>query len=96
MPALRTAVESLERPSQLVDLKAARRELADNLLEAARGDLPFEDPETAGELAAALLRRYDNRRATQGAYALDLADWTGSDRGDLKAACPATDYCCPR
>jgi hypothetical protein len=34
-----------------------------------------EDPETAGELPAAFLRRYDDRRATQGAYALDLADW---------------------
>ncbi len=78
MTALGTDLESLERPSQLADLKAARRELADNLLAAARGDLPFECPETAGELAAAFLRRYDDRRATQGAYALDLADWSGT------------------
>ena len=65
----------LERLTQLTDLKVARRELADNLLAAAHGDLLFENPETAGELAAAFLRRYDDRRATQGAYALDLADW---------------------
>ncbi len=44
------------------------------MLAAARGELPFEYPQTAGELAA-FLRRYDDRRATQGAYALDLADW---------------------
>ena len=69
MPALATDLQLLERPTQLTDLKAARRELADNLLEAARGELQFEDPETAGELAAAFLRRYDDRRATQGAYA---------------------------
>jgi integrase/recombinase XerD len=35
----------------------------------------FEGPKTAGELAAAFLRRYDDRRNTRGAYALDLADW---------------------
>jgi site-specific recombinase XerD len=75
MPALSIDVEPLEWPTQLADLKAARRELADNLLAAARGDLLFERPETAGELAAAFLRRYDNQRSTQSAYALDLADW---------------------
>jgi len=75
MPVLSTDVDPLERPTQLADLKAARRELADNLLAAARGELPIEYPETAGELAAAFRRRYDDRRATQGAYALDLADW---------------------
>jgi site-specific recombinase XerD len=75
MPAPDTVLEPLERPTQLADLKAARRELADNLLVAARGELPFEHLETAGEAAAAFLRRYDDRRATQGAYALDLADW---------------------
>ncbi len=75
MPVLSTDVDPLERPSQLADLKVARRELADNLLEAARGELLFENPETASELAAAFLRRYDDRRATQGAYAIDLADW---------------------
>jgi hypothetical protein len=75
MPALSTDLEPLERPTQLADLKAARRELADNLLAAARGELPLECPETAGELAAGFLRRYDNQRNTQGAYALDLADW---------------------
>jgi hypothetical protein len=60
MPALSTDVEPLERPTQLADLKAARRELADNLLAAARGELPFEYPETAGELG--LIGA--NRRAT--------------------------------
>src|ERR1700683_5707321 len=75
MPALSTDLESLERPTQLADLKAARRELADSLLVAARGELPFDYPETAGHLAAAFLRRYDDRRSTQNAYALDLADW---------------------
>jgi hypothetical protein len=75
MPSLSTDIEPLERPTQLADLKAARRELADNLLAAARGDVLFEYPETAGELAAAFLRRYDDRRSTQNAYALDLADW---------------------
>jgi hypothetical protein len=44
MLALRTDLKLLERPTQLADLKAARRELADNLLAAARGELPFEDP----------------------------------------------------
>jgi hypothetical protein len=71
-----TDLEPLERPTQLADLKAARRELADNPLAAARSELPFEYLEIAGELAAAFLRRYDARRATQGAYALDLADLT--------------------
>jgi integrase/recombinase XerD len=68
-------VEALVHPRQVTDPKAARREVADALLEAARGDQPLEHTQHAGGLAAQFLRGYDNRRATQEAYARDLADW---------------------
>jgi site-specific recombinase XerD len=55
--------------------RSARRAVAQNLLEVARGEQPLEHAELPGELGAAFLRRYDNREETQKAYALDLADW---------------------
>ena len=41
----------------------------------ARSEQSLEDSVLPAEIAAAFLRRYDNRRSTQDAYALDLADW---------------------
>lgn len=67
--------ELLGTPRQLLNLKAARREVADRLLAVARGEQPLEHPQLPGELAAAFLRGYDDQESTQEAYARDLADW---------------------
>lgn len=55
--------------------RQARREVARSLLALARSDRPLDDPVMAGDLAAAFLRRYAGRTATQEAYSRDLADW---------------------
>jgi integrase/recombinase XerD len=68
-------LEQLSPERASVDVRTARREVADALLQAARGEDLFEAPESAGELAGSFLRGYDNRRSTQEAYARDLADW---------------------
>jgi integrase/recombinase XerD len=52
-----------------------RRAVAAGLLALARSSLPLEDVRRPGDAAAVFLRRYDTRRATQEAYARDLADW---------------------
>ena len=57
------------------DPRALRREISRALLEFARGERSLEGATQPGDLAAAFLRRYDNRRGTQEAYARDLADW---------------------
>ena len=59
------------------DPRALRREISRALLELARGERSLEGATQPGDLAAAFLRRYDNRRGTQEAYARDLADWFG-------------------
>ena len=68
-------LELLATPRQLLNLKAARREVADQLLAVARGEQPLEHPQLPGKLAAAFLRGYDDQESTQEAYARDLADW---------------------
>jgi hypothetical protein len=68
-------LELLGTPRQLLNPKAARREVADRLLAVARGEQPLEHPQLPGELAAAFLRGYDDQESTQEAYARDLADW---------------------
>jgi integrase/recombinase XerD len=78
MDAHDTALQPLEvlaRPGAPGDARALRREVARSLLLAARSGQPLEDARTPGDLAAAFLRRYENRRSTQEAYARDLADW---------------------
>jgi site-specific recombinase XerD len=78
MPAQKTNLRPLRqlvRADDQAEPKLARREVAQSLLDGARGELALEHPQLAGELAAAFLRRYDNRRPTQEAYARDLADW---------------------
>jgi len=57
------------------DPRALRREIARALLYLARSERSLEGATQPGDLAAAFLRRYDNRRGTQEAYARDLADW---------------------
>ena len=57
------------------DPRALRREISRALLKLARGDRSLEGATEPGDLAAAFLRRYDDRRGTQEAYARDLADW---------------------
>lgn len=52
-----------------------RRRLARRLLLVARSDAALEVIQGPNAAAAAFLRRYDGRRATQEAYARDLADW---------------------
>lgn len=52
-----------------------RRQLARRLLLVARSDAALEVVQGPNAAAAVFLRRYDNRRATQEAYARDLADW---------------------
>src|SRR4051812_13018546 len=54
---------------------ASRHGLALELLALARSDRSLERARGAREIAAAFLRRYEARRATQEAYAGDLADW---------------------
>ena len=57
------------------DPRALRREISRALLELARGERSLEGATQPGDLAAAFLRRYDDRRGTQEAYGRDLADW---------------------
>jgi site-specific recombinase XerD len=52
-----------------------RRQLSRRLLIVARSDVALENVQGPNAAAAVFLRRYDNRRATQEAYARDLADW---------------------
>ena len=52
-----------------------RRQLTRRLLLVARSDAALEVIHGPNAAAAAFLRRYDSRRATQEAYAHDLADW---------------------
>lgn len=52
-----------------------RRQLARRLLLVARSDVVLEIIQGPNAAAAVFLRRYDSRRATQEAYARDLADW---------------------
>lgn len=49
--------------------------LALQLLACARSSRSLEDARLPGDVAAAFLRRYDGRPATQEAYAGDIADW---------------------
>lgn len=57
------------------DRRRERREIALKLLALARSDQLLERARRPGEVAAAFLRRYESRPATQEAYAGDLADW---------------------
>lgn len=57
------------------DRRRERRAIALQLLALARSDQFLERARRPGEVAAAFLRRYDSRPATQEAYAGDLADW---------------------
>jgi site-specific recombinase XerD len=59
----------------LAPANLGRRQLATQLLARARGSEPLENATLPGDVAAAFLRRYDARPATQEAYARDLADW---------------------
>jgi hypothetical protein len=68
-------LELLARTDASQDPRALRRDIARRLLDLARGERPLEKAAQPGDLAAAFLRRYDNRRSTQDAYARDLAHW---------------------
>ena len=68
-------LEHLARTDTSQDPRALRRDIARRLLDLARGERPLERASQPGDLAAAFLRRYDNRRSTQEAYARDLSDW---------------------
>lgn len=70
-------LEPLELLAQAheTDPVAGRREIARRLLHLARSDVGLEAADRPGDLAAAFLRGYDDRRATQEAYARDLAGW---------------------
>lgn len=52
-----------------------RRAIAKTLLAMARGGRRLDRSRRPQETAAAFLRRFEGRRLTQEAYALDLADW---------------------
>jgi site-specific recombinase XerD len=52
-----------------------RRALAKSLLALARGSRRLDRSRKPGVAAAAFLRRFEGRRLTQEAYAIDLADW---------------------
>jgi integrase/recombinase XerD len=67
-------LELLARPS-IQTTRQARQEVARSLLALARSERPLDQPVMAGNLAAAFLRRYAGRTATQEAYSRDLADW---------------------
>jgi integrase/recombinase XerD len=75
MDTIRATTRPAKAPTAADELRRERRELADRLLVVARGEQPLEHAESPVQLAAAFLRRYDNRKATQEAYALDLAGW---------------------
>ncbi|MFL5844268.1 MAG: tyrosine-type recombinase/integrase [Solirubrobacteraceae bacterium] len=66
---------AVSAPHARPDRRLARRELADALLALARSNRSLQDAALPADLAAAFLRGYDSRRATQEAYASDLADW---------------------
>lgn len=68
-------LEALARVGAPGEPRSTRRDIARQLLQLARGDQSLEGAYAPGDLAASFLRRYDNRRSTQEAYARDLADW---------------------
>lgn len=68
-------ISALARRVPRMEWQLNRHDLARRLLALARGSQPLEHIRLPGEVAAAYLRRYDSRRATQEAYAWDLADW---------------------
>jgi integrase/recombinase XerD len=74
-PADHEPLEFLARTDTSQSPQELRRDIATRLVDLARGDRSLETATQPGDLAAGFLRRYDNRRSTQEAYARDLADW---------------------
>jgi integrase/recombinase XerD len=74
-PVAHEPLELLARIDASQDPRALRRAVAAELLDLARSERSLEGVSQPGDHAAAFLRRYDNRRSTQEAYARDLADW---------------------
>ena len=62
-------------PAEQRSLSDERRAVAKSLLALARGGRRLDRSRKPGAAAAAFLRRFEGRRLTQEAYAIDLADW---------------------